>query len=118
MEEAARGLANINGSGVFDGDAHALLTAIYKDETFPIEFRARCAEAAIKYEKPAKATVDLNDKREYVVRVPAPVSSPEEWRRLYGAPRGVSRAPGTRRGWQRKTPSASTHLASTAPKVD
>src|SRR5690348_10261439 len=46
----------------FDGDAHALLVALYKDKTRPVELRLEAAKAAIRFEKPALAaqSVDLN----------------------------------------------------------
>jgi hypothetical protein len=84
MEEAMRAIANANGSGVFDGNAHDLLMAIYKNESFPIDFRARCAEAALKYEKPALAAVDntIHEPGKYIVRMPSAVGSLEEWGRM------------------------------------
>jgi hypothetical protein len=35
----------------FDGDSHALLVAIYKDPSHPIELRLDAAKAAIGYER-------------------------------------------------------------------
>jgi len=63
---------------IFAGDAHALLMACYKNEDLPIEFRARCAEAALKFEKPALQAVDSNirEARHYVV---ACQSSQQHW---------------------------------------
>lgn len=43
----------------FDGDAHAFLMAIYKDKTRPVEIRIDAAKAAIRYEKPALAAVEV-----------------------------------------------------------
>ena len=45
-------------SGAFEGDAHALLMTIYKDESRPIELRLEAAKAAIAYEKPKLAAVE------------------------------------------------------------
>lgn len=47
----------------FDGDAHALLTAMYKDPRMPLEVRKDAAAIAIKFEKPALASTHttLND---------------------------------------------------------
>jgi hypothetical protein len=42
----------------FEGDAHALLMAVYKDPERPIDLRVDAAKAAIRYEKPALAAVD------------------------------------------------------------
>jgi hypothetical protein len=46
------------GANAFDGDAHALLTAIYKNPEQPIALRLDAAKAAIGYEKPRLAAVD------------------------------------------------------------
>jgi hypothetical protein len=45
----------------FQGDAHALLIALYKDQSRPIEVRLDAAKAAIRFEKPSLASqaVDL-----------------------------------------------------------
>jgi len=89
---AAEAMANQDGSGIFAGDAHALLMAMYKNESFAAEFRAHCAGMALKFEKPALAATDstLRQQHEYVVAVmpaPLPGSTPaeqlEEWKRLY-----------------------------------
>ena len=45
-------------AGAFEGDAHALLMAIYKDTSRPIELRIEAAKAAIAYEKPKLAAVE------------------------------------------------------------
>jgi hypothetical protein len=42
----------------YDGDAHALLIAVYKDESQPIELRVEAAKAAIRFEKPALAALN------------------------------------------------------------
>ena len=47
-------------SDAFTGDAHALLMQIYKDPNQPIELRLDAAKAAIRYEKPALAAVEVN----------------------------------------------------------
>jgi hypothetical protein len=51
--------------GAFEGDAHALLMAIYKDPAQPTELRLDAAKAAIRFEKPALAstTVDASVRR-------------------------------------------------------
>jgi hypothetical protein len=82
---AAEAMANQDGSGVFAGDAHALLMAMYKNESFTPEFRAHCAGMALKFEKPALQAVDttVEDRRHYVVHMPMPVKDLDEWKRLY-----------------------------------
>ena len=42
----------------FQGDAHALLMAVYKDTTLPLQIRLDAAKAAIAYEKPRLAAVE------------------------------------------------------------
>ena len=42
----------------FQGDAHALLMAVYKDTTLPLQTRLDAAKAAIAYEKPRLAAVE------------------------------------------------------------
>ena len=51
-------LAEVLGANAFEGDAHSLLIAIYKDESRPIELRLEAAKAAIRFEKPALAALD------------------------------------------------------------
>jgi hypothetical protein len=59
LEEKGReALAKALGPHAFDGDAHSLLIAIYKDEPHPIELRLEAAKAAIRFEKPALAALD------------------------------------------------------------
>jgi len=45
--------------GAFDGDAHALLIATYKDPAQPMELRIKAALGALPYEKPRLASVEL-----------------------------------------------------------
>ena len=59
MEATAQAIAD-SIPEAFAGDAHALLIAIYKDPSRPIELRADAAKAAIRYEKPAMAAIELN----------------------------------------------------------
>lgn len=44
----------------FDGDAHALLMAVYKDKGLELPLRIDAAKAAIRYEKPALAATTLD----------------------------------------------------------
>jgi hypothetical protein len=46
IKKACEMIANANGSKVFEGDAQALLTAIYKCESFPLDVRMKAAEMA------------------------------------------------------------------------
>lgn len=56
--ETAVKIAAALGADAFDGDAHALLMALYKDPAQPAELRMEAAKAAIGYEKPRLASVD------------------------------------------------------------
>jgi DNA-binding PadR family transcriptional regulator len=61
LEEKGReALAKVLGANAFEGDAHSLLIAVYKDESRPIELRLEAAKAAIRFEKPALAAVDTH----------------------------------------------------------
>lgn len=53
----------------FDGDAHALLMAVYKDPSKEWNLRIDAAKAAIRYEKPALATTTLKGDDEAPVAV-------------------------------------------------
>ena len=66
VEAASRNLAAVL-PGAFEGDAHAFLMAVYKDPAQPIELRIDAAKAAIRYEKPALASVDVTSANEHVV---------------------------------------------------
>jgi hypothetical protein len=59
LEETGReALAKMLGPHAFDGDAHSLLIAIYKDKRCPIALRLDAAKTAIRFEKPALTAVD------------------------------------------------------------
>jgi hypothetical protein len=55
--EAAALLADVM-PGAFEGDAHALLMAVYKDPLKEWPLRIDAAKAAIRYEKPALSSVE------------------------------------------------------------
>jgi hypothetical protein len=55
---AARKITAALGDDAFQGDAHALLMAVYKDPQQPSELRLEAARAAIGYEKPKLAAVE------------------------------------------------------------
>ncbi len=52
LEEAARQAA-ASVDGAFEGDAHAFLTAVYRDPAVPLEIRITAAGRALRVEKPA-----------------------------------------------------------------
>jgi hypothetical protein len=88
LEEKGReALAEVLGANAFEGDAHSLLIAIYKDESRPIELRLEAAKAAIRFEKPALAAVDTHGTVESVHYAIAdePVTA-EEWTERYTKP--------------------------------
>jgi hypothetical protein len=55
---AARKITAALGDDAFQGDAHALLMAVYKDPRQPVQLRLEAARAAIAYEKPRLAAVE------------------------------------------------------------
>ena len=59
QREAAATLAAVL-PDAFDGDAHALLMLVSKDRRQPIDLRLEAAGKAIRYEKPALATIDMS----------------------------------------------------------
>jgi len=72
---------------IFDGDAHTLLMAIYRDMSRPIELRLEAAKAAIRFEKPALAAVDTHGTIENVhYAIGDRPLSEDEWDEQYTAP--------------------------------
>lgn len=64
----------------FTGDAHAFLMTIYKDPKMSTDLRVDAAKAAIRYEKPALATIDLTSVNEHLVHdISSEPMSDEEW---------------------------------------
>ena len=63
MEEAARKAAE-QIDGAFEGDAHAFLTAVYRNPEVPLEVRIMAAGRALRVEKPvlsaSHSQVDVN----------------------------------------------------------
>jgi len=51
------------GDAAFDGDAHGLLTSVYKDTTQPMELRLQAAKAAVAYEKPRLQSIAMDVKQ-------------------------------------------------------
>lgn len=58
VKEVAERLSEVM-PGAFQGDAHALLMAVYKDPSQEVKVRVSAAVAAIRYEKPALASVEM-----------------------------------------------------------
>jgi hypothetical protein len=74
MEKAAKLIQQIV-PDAFEGDAHALLMAVYKDPAQPLPVRVDAAKAAIRYEKAPLAAILPN---EPAGPVPAPAESPRD----------------------------------------
>jgi hypothetical protein len=89
-KDALEAVKETLGGKLFEGDAHALLMAVYKNETMPMEMRLDAAKSAVRYEKPALASVDntIDDKRSTIARVPDPATDATEWLQRYGAMKG------------------------------
>jgi hypothetical protein len=54
-QQVAERLAEALGPELFDGDAHLLMQAIYRNTALPLELRLDAAKAAAPYEKPRLA---------------------------------------------------------------
>ena len=78
---AAEKIAGALGEAAFDGDAHALLMAVYKDCNQPLAARIEAAGKAIKFEKPALASIESKNEtlHRYVARVPVKAASSQAW---------------------------------------
>lgn len=59
-ETAVAELHAVLGERGFQGDAHAFLMAVYKDQQQPLVMRIDAAKAAIGYEKPKLTFLDAN----------------------------------------------------------
>jgi antitoxin component of RelBE/YafQ-DinJ toxin-antitoxin module len=62
LAKAAAEIEGVLGDQAFDGDAHMMLMAVYKDGALPIDLRLDAARAAISFEKPRLSSVDANVK--------------------------------------------------------
>src|ERR1043165_1800539 len=60
--EAAAQITETLGAEAFEGDSHAFLVAVYKNSLNDLHQRIDAAKAAIRYEKPALAAVELGNK--------------------------------------------------------
>ncbi len=58
LADVSAKIADFLGPSDFDGDAHALLMAVYRDSTHPLSLRIDAAKAALPYEKPRLSTLD------------------------------------------------------------
>jgi hypothetical protein len=58
LADAAANITGALGAEAFEGDAHALLMAVYKDARQPIELRVAAAKAAIGFERPRLAAIE------------------------------------------------------------
>lgn len=68
VSETARALEGLL-PDAFTGDAHAFLMAVYKDASNPIKDRLAAAVAAIGYEKPKLASVEMKAEVDATVEV-------------------------------------------------
>lgn len=68
----------------FEGDAHAFLMKIYKDPAQDIHLRVDAAKAAVRYEKPALAAVDVTAETTITYDVADEPLSEDEWAEHYG----------------------------------
>jgi hypothetical protein len=80
-QAAAELIAGVLGPATFSGDAHALLMAVYKDETKDIDLRLEAAKAAVRFEKPALANIESKSETlvRYVARVPDKKADATAW---------------------------------------
>jgi len=79
MKKVARELKQHNPQ-LFEGDAHALMMAIYKDPKLPLSIRLDAAKAASKFEKPALSSVACAMAPEPASTHPEPGDPGPEWR--------------------------------------
>jgi hypothetical protein len=65
----------------FEGDAHAFLMAVYKNENYTVETRIDAAKAAIRFEKPTLASLESKSEvvHRYVARVPDKATNSQSW---------------------------------------
>jgi hypothetical protein len=82
-DEAIKKINEDLGPDAFKGDGVAFLQAIYKSPHFDADMRMDAATRASQFERAKKTESTIEDKREYVVRMPAPVASLDEWKKLY-----------------------------------
>lgn len=85
-KEAAAKINEALGGKAFEGDAHALMMAVYKDPAFAWELRLQAATSAIRFEKPALSSVDGkgNLVPNYIAYLPQGSATTEEWLEQFG----------------------------------
>lgn len=92
VEAAAKAAAEAIGlavPGAFEGDAHAFLMSVYKDPSQPMPLRLEAAGKAIRYEKPALATVEQKGEIRY--RVSDKPLTEDEWIAQHCIDRGTDK---------------------------
>jgi hypothetical protein len=77
--------------GAFEGDAHTFLMAVYKNPDLELPIRVDAAKAAIRYEKPALAAMEMKAEVDNRVRIISsePLSE-DEWTTQHGDDLGTS----------------------------
>lgn len=85
-KDALQAVKDALGTDAFEGDAHAMLVAVYKDTSKPIELRLDAAKAAVRYEKPALSSIDQkgNSVPQYIAYLPQGSRTPQEWLAEHG----------------------------------
>lgn len=81
--EALKKLNEDLGPNAFSGDGIAFLQHVYKSEEFDFQTRMEAATRAAPFERPKKTESTIDDKREYVVRMPVAPANLDEWKRLH-----------------------------------
>ena len=71
------------GDRAFKGDGVDFLQAIYKNPEFDFDVRMEAATRASKFERATKTESMIDDKREYIVRMPEPPKDMDDWTRRY-----------------------------------
>ena len=81
----AEAIAKVNEAhpDAFNGDGVDFLQAIYRSPEFDADMRMEAATPAAAFERPKKSESTIDDKRQYVVRMPPPVTDLAEWKKLY-----------------------------------
>jgi len=81
--EAMKTMNDALGNDAFKGDGVEFLQAVYKNPKFDFEIRMEAATRVAQFERAKKTESMIDDKREFVVRMPQPPKDLEEWRRLH-----------------------------------
>lgn len=80
-QDVAAKVSEILGLSAFEGDAHAFLMLVYKNEKVPIDIRLDAAKAAAPYEKPRLSNIESKSESivRYVARVPDKKADAKTW---------------------------------------